>query len=312
MDFKHVSVMTAEALHYLDCRPGRIYADCTVGGAGHAFPILQRILPGGFLIGIDQDIDAVNHAGTALKPFEPHFEIFHRNFSELPQILSQLDIAGVDGILLDLGVSLHQIENGGRGFSFRKDEPLDMRMNIRTRQTAKDLVNELDAESLRDIFRQYGEEKFAGRIARKIVQVRQTKRIRTSRELAQIVTGAVPAKAAAKQKIHPATRVFMALRIAVNQELDRLRLFMGHVADLLNPGGRLCVISFHSLEDRIVKQHIRTLEKSCVCPPDFPVCVCNTVPKFRSLTRKAVLPGPKEIAINPMARSAKLRAAEKL
>jgi 16S rRNA (cytosine1402-N4)-methyltransferase len=304
--------MPAEVLHYLNCRPGKVYVDCTLGGAGHARLILEKIFPDGFLIGIDQDIDAIRNARRILQPFAPHFEIFHRNFSELPQILSSLDIQGVDGIVLDLGLSLHQLEAGGRGFSFKKEEPLDMRMDIETHQTAEYLVNDLAFKDLCRIFREYGEERLAGPITRKIVQVRRTKRIQTSRELAQIVTDAVPRKVAARQKIHPATRVFMALRIAVNQELERLRCFMGYAADLLNPGGRLCVISFHSLEDRIVKQRIRELEKDCTCPPDFPICVCHTIRKLQSLTRKAIKPAAEEIAVNPMARSARLRAAEKV
>lgn len=312
MAFKHISVMPKEVLHYLNCRPGKIYADCTIGGAGHAGAILERILPGGFLIGIDQDIDAVNNAKKVLKPFEPHFQIFHSNFTDLPRILSQLDIDAVDGILLDLGVSLHQLEASGRGFSFKRDEPLDMRMNIHATQKAEDLINQLDVKSLCKIFREYGEERFARQIAQKIVRARQVERIRSSRQLAQLVKDAIPQKISAKQKIHPATRVFMALRIAVNKELERLEAFMDNVADLLNPGGRLCVLSFHSLEDRIVKQRIKALEKDCTCPPDFPVCICNTKKMFRSLTRKALTPTEQEIAANPRARSTRLRAAEKL
>jgi 16S rRNA (cytosine1402-N4)-methyltransferase len=223
-----------------------------------------------------------------------------------------LRIAAVDGILLDLGISLHQLESSGRGFSFNKEEPLDMRMNIEASTKAEDLINSMEEKSLRNIFQEYGEERWAGQIARKIVKQRQRKAIRSSAELAQIICDAVPKKASFNQKIHPATRVFMALRIAVNRELERLDLFMENVADLLNPKGRLCVLSFHSLEDRIVKHRIKALEKTCVCPPDFPKCVCTQKKIARSLTKKVVRPTEDEIAINPMARSAKLRAAEKI
>jgi len=312
MAFKHISVMPKEVLHYLNCRPGKVYADCTVGGAGHAAAILKRILPGGFLIGMDQDIDAVSHAQKALKPFEPNFRIFHGNFTELPQVLSQSGIDALDGILLDLGLSLHQLQASGRGFSFKRDEPLDMRMNIHAQRKAEDLVNQLDAGDLCRIFRKYGEERFARQIANKIVRVRQVERIRSSRQLAELIRATVPMKFSARQRIHPATRVFMALRIAVNRELESLEAFMDNVATLLKPGGRLCVLSFHSLEDRIVKQRIKALEKDCICPPDFPVCICDTKKTLRLLTRKVLTPTEQEIAANPMARSTKLRAAEKL
>ena len=304
--------MLPQVLHYLNCKQGKIYVDCTLGGSGHARAICEKIVPDGVLIGIDQDIDAIQNATKVLKQYDLSIHLFHENFVHLPELLRQLSIAAVDGILLDLGISLHQLESSGRGFSFNKEEPLDMRMNIEASTKAEDLINSMEEKSLRNIFQEYGEERWAGQIARKIVKQRQRKAIRSSAELAQIICDAVPKKASFNQKIHPATRVFMALRIAVNRELERLDLFMENVADLLNPKGRLCVLSFHSLEDRIVKHRIKALEKTCVCPPDFPKCVCTQKKIARSLTKKVVRPTKDEIEINPMARSSKLRAFEKI
>jgi 16S rRNA (cytosine1402-N4)-methyltransferase len=312
MPFKHIPVMLPQVLHYLNCKQGKIYVDCTLGGSGHARAICEKIVPDGVLIGIDQDVDAIQNATKVLKQFDLSIHLFHENFVHLPGLLRQLRIAAVDGILLDLGISLHQLESSGRGFSFNKEEPLDMRMNIEASTKAEDLINSMEEKSLRNIFQEYGEERWAGQIARKIVKQRQRKAIRSSAELAQIICDAVPKKASLNQKIHPATRVFMALRIAVNRELERLDLFMENVADLLNPKGRLCVLSFHSLEDRIVKHRIKALEKTCVCPPDFPKCVCTQKKIVRSLTKKVVRPTKDEIEINPMSRSSKLRAFEKI
>ena len=313
MSFKHSPVMLDQVVHYLNCGPGGIVVDGTLGGAGHAKAILERILPGGTLIGIDQDPDAFHHAERVLKPYSPSICLFHDNFIHLPRILKQLNITGVDGIVLDLGLSSHQLEASGRGFSFQKDEPLDMRMNGRADITAERLINTMPAEKLQDIFRRYGEERWAGRIARKIVAERQDAPIRTSARLAAIVSRAIPRKGKTFGRgIHPATRVFMALRIAVNSELDVLDAFMTTVSDLLNVGGRLCVISFHSLEDRIVKHRIRAMASACQCPPDFPVCRCGKQPVMRTVVRKVLRPSADELAANPRARSAKLRVAEKV
>jgi 16S rRNA (cytosine1402-N4)-methyltransferase len=301
-----------ETVDYLNCKPGKIYVDCTLGGSGHAKAICKKIAPEGFFIGIDQDNDSIRNAAKILKPYESIVRIFHDNFVNLPAILGQLNISAVDGILLDLGISLHQIESGRRGFSFKKDEPLDMRMNTASGPTAEDLINSTSEEDLRHIFKTYGEERWAGQIARRIIRGRGQKKISSSKELAQIVCDAVPKRALQHQRIHPATRVFMALRIAVNKELERLEAFMENVVDLLNPKGRLCVLSFHSLEDRIVKQRIKILEKGCTCPPDFPKCVCNKKRVIRILTPKVVRPTKEEIAVNPRARSTRLRAIEKL
>jgi 16S rRNA (cytosine1402-N4)-methyltransferase len=304
--------MPNEVVYYLNCRPGKIFVDGTIGGCGHAGKICEKILPDGLLIGIDQDRDAVTNAERVLGPYASNIRLFNGNFIHLPDFLSQLKIAAVDGVLLDLGVSLHQIENSGRGFSFRKDEPLDMRMDNQSGETAESLINHLAWENLRNLFKDYGEERWAKQIAHKIVKTRTQNKIRTSKQLAQIVIDAIPAHALSKQKIHPATRVFMALRIAVNKELERLKTFMEQAADFLNPGGRLCVLSFHSLEDRIVKQQLKALERGCSCPPQLPMCVCGQNPQVRILTKKVARPTREEIIANPMARSTRLRAAEKL
>lgn len=310
--FKHIPVMLPQVICYLNCTPGRIYVDCTLGGSGHALAICKKIIPGGIFIGIDQDIDAVRNAKKVLKPLNLSIHLFHDNFIYLPELLQQLKIDAVDGILLDLGISLHQLESSGRGFSFNKDEPLDMRMNITSGTTAGDLINGMEEKNLKKIFYSFGEERWAGQIAKRIVTQRQRKPIRSSRELAQIVCDAVPKKVSNKQKIHPATRTFMALRIAVNRELEMLDGFMENVADLLTPNGRLCVLSFHSLEDRIVKHRMKVLEKGCICPPGLPECACNKKSLVRILTKKVIRPTEDEVANNPMARSAKLRAMEKI
>jgi 16S rRNA (cytosine1402-N4)-methyltransferase len=312
MSYRHIPAMLNEVVFYLNCRPGKIYVDGTLGGAGHAGAICDKITPGGVFIGIDQDIDAINYAKTALQNFSLHVHLIHGNFVRLPEFLSQLNIDAVDGLLLDLGLSLHQLEASGRGFSFRKEEPLDMRMDIQTPETAEMLVNNLAQDDLQKIFKEYGEERWAGQIARSIEKIRRQKKISTSKQLAQIVADAIPGREASKQKIHPATRVFMALRIAVNRELDRLKAFMEYAVDYLNPGGRLCVLSFHSLEDRIVKHRLKALEKGCTCPPQLPRCICGQKPQVRILTRKVIRPTAEEIAVNPMARSTRLRAAEKI
>ena len=312
MSYRHTPAMLNEVIAHLDCHPGKTYVDGTLGGAGHAGAICDRISPGGVFIGFDQDHDAIENARTVLQHANIRIHLLHGNFIRLPEFLSQLNIMAVDGILLDLGLSQNQLERSGRGFSFQKDEPLDMRMDIQTPRTAAQLVNNLAQNDLQKIFIDYGEERWAKKIAGNIVRIRRQEKIRTSRQLARIVADSIPAAAAAKQKIHPATRVFMALRIAVNQELDRLKAFMEYAVDYLNPGGRLCVLSFHSLEDRIVKQRFKALEKGCTCPPRFPQCVCGQKPQIRLLTRKVVRPTDTEIAANPMARSTRLRAAEKL
>ncbi len=311
MRYRHIPVMTDQVIDYLDCSPAKTYVDATVGGSGHAKAILGAIGSDGFLIGIDRDPDAVAFARESLREFEPNVKIFHDNFIHLPQILSELHTKGVDGILLDLGLSLYQLESSGRGFSFMRDEPLDMRMNPAEGKTAEALVNGLSEKQLADIIARHGEERWSRRIAKAIVLVRRGDKIRSSLHLAEIVRDAIPARHRPR-RIHPATRTFQALRIAVNDELACLRTFLDDAVDALNPKARLCVLSFHSLEDRIVKQRFRGLARGCDCPPDFPVCVCGKTPQVRILTKKPVRPDAAEVEANPMARSSKLRAVERL
>ncbi len=319
MLFTHQSVFPDEACRHLNLRPGGIYVDGTLGGSGHARTILSHIGPTGLLIGIDQDPDAIDHAKETLLPLsasKEQVQIFHDNFSALPEILNGLDIQGVDGILVDLGLSFHQLMESQRGFSFQKDEPLDMRMDPRGTETAAEIINHYPEKALVNIFFKYGEEKFSKKIARHIVMQREMEPLKTSRELALLIQELMPAKRlhGPGKKIHPATRIFQALRIAVNKELEQLEDFMAHAPDQLNPGGRLCVISFHSLEDRIVKQAIRSREagQGCTCPREFPQCICGFVPTLKSVFRKPVVPGQDEINNNPLSRSAKLRVAERI
>ncbi len=311
MSYHHITAMLREAVEYLNIRPGGIYVDGTLGGSGHAEKICEKMGRNGVFIGIDQDIDAVENAKKVLGRLNRNIHIFHGNFTLLPEFLSQTGISSVDGILIDIGLSLHQLASSGRGFSFNRDEPLDMRMDIRSKVTAESLVSSMSEKDLATLFFKFGEEKYARRIARKLVQERKTEPIKTSGRLAALVLKAIPAKQSRNSRIHPATRVFMALRIAVNKELSVLEDFLGTAVDLLNQRGRLCVLSFHSLEDRIVKQMFRKMEAPCTCPPDLPKCACGLEPKVRLLTRKVIKPAAEEIKINPMARSTRLRAVEK-
>jgi 16S rRNA (cytosine1402-N4)-methyltransferase len=311
MPYHHISAMPAEVSRFLDCRPGQCVVDCTLGGAGHAADICRKIQPGGTFIGIDQDTDAIRNAKRLLPARGIRRHLIHANFSGLPEILQDLGITAVDGILMDLGISLHHIEGSGRGFSFRKSEPLDMRMDPDTRLTAREIVNTQPEKALKELFYTLGEERLAGPIAKKIVAERARGPIEMADQLADIVKAAVPA-ARSSQRIHPATRVFMALRIAVNRELEHLEAFMARVPELLNPGGRICVLAFHSLEDRIVKTQLKTFASPCTCPPKLPVCSCGKKPLLQLLTRRVVRPTAEEINRNPMARSTRLRAAQRL
>lgn len=312
MAYRHIPVMRSEVLEYLNCRPGKIFVDGTLGGAGHARDICERIMPDGLLIGIDQDPAAIANAGIVLEPFAARVRLVHENFAQLPNVLSQLGIPGVDGILLDLGLSLNQLENSGRGFSFQREEPLDMRMDPRAPETAADLVNGLAEDELRRIFQEYGEERFAGRIARRIAAERRRAPVRTSGELARLVCAAVPGRTSGRSRIHPATRVFMALRIAVNRELERLAEFLDQVPHCLNREGRLCILAFHSLEDRIVKHRLRALAQGRQPESPFATNRERVPGALKVLTKKVLRPGPEEIAANPMARSTRLRAAERV
>ncbi len=313
MAIHHIPVMVNEVIQHLNVRPGKIYVDCTLGGAGHSRAIIDRMKPGGFLVGIDQDKDAINNAKKVLSAYASEIALFHDNFVNIKSVLTQLNIHKVDGILADLGISLHQLAQSGRGFTFQKDEPLDMRMDSNSVLTAGDIVNTADEKELAGIFFRYGEERWSRRIASNIVKERKVKAIKSSFELVRIVSDSIPKKFISKpQRIHPATRVFMALRIAVNHELERLESFLDATADILNPGGRLCILSFHSLEDRIVKHWIKALARGCTCPPIFPQCICRSEKKLRLLTKKPVRPTEQEVELNPMARSTRLRAAERI
>ena len=311
MIYRHVSAMLSEAVAALNCRPGGIYVDGTLGGGGHAEAICNKIAPDGILIGIDQDRAAIDHAHKVLASYAAHVHLFHGNYVQMPAYLSQLGIGTVDGIMLDLGLSQYQIEASGRGFSFQTDEPLDMRMDERNPMRAQDIINHYPEDELHRIFRQYGEERYARRIAHAIVKARNEGPIRTTGQLAGLIRRAIPA-AAARQKIHPATRIFMALRIAVNQELESLEKFLAFFMDVLSVGGRLCVLSFHSLEDRLVKQRFKYLAKGCTCPPVYPKCICSGRPAVRLIHKKVLRPTQQEVILNPMARSTRLRAVEKL
>jgi 16S rRNA (cytosine1402-N4)-methyltransferase len=311
VSFSHLPVLPEEVLALLDPAPGGIYLDGTVGGGGHARLILEASAPDGRLIGLDRDPSALRKAAEVLAPFGGRVVLRHRNFSEAAAVLTELGISGLDGMLLDLGVSSHQLDEASRGFSFRSDAPLDMRMDPTSGPTAADLVNTAATEELARIFREYGEERWAGRIARRIVQVRQQHSLTTTRQLAELVRDAVPG-GKVPARIHPATRVFQALRIQVNQELEHVSRGIAEAIDLLNPGGRLAVISFHSLEDRIVKRFFQEEAKGCICPPRLPTCVCNHRPRLELLTRKGVRASEAEVEANPRARSAVLRAVRRI
>ena len=309
-EFHHVSVLLQECLEGLNIRPEGIYVDGTLGGAGHSSRIAQRLTTGR-LIGIDRDPVALAAAGERLKPWKDRVTLVHSNFCEIKQVLSDLQIPGVDGILLDLGVSSPQLDDGQRGFSYMADAPLDMRMNGEDALTAREVVNTWPQEELKRILYTYGEERYAPQIAAAICRRREEAPIETTLELVDIIRSAMPA-AALREKQHPAKRSFQAIRIAVNDELGEVERMLDTALDLLNPGGRLAIISFHSLEDRLVKTAYAGWAKGCTCPPDFPVCVCGKTPKVRLVGKKPIVSTPQELEENPRARSAKLRVAEKL
>lgn len=307
----HLSVMLDEAVAALRCRAGGIYIDGTAGGGGHAFKILEASSPNGQLVAMDADGEAIKATSKRLEHFGNRAIVVNENFSAMRTALTSLGIAKVDGILLDLGVSSHQLDSSSRGFSFMLDAPLDMRMNNSLGTSAYDLLNTLPREELEAIIREYGEERMARRISAAILRKRGISPIRTTKELAGIVAGAFPNEML-HGRIHPATRTFQAIRIAVNDELNNLKKGMEEGIDILRSGGRFCVISFHSLEDRIVKKSFSENEKGCTCPPDLPVCVCGKKPRLKIITKKPLIPGEAEIHENPRARSAKLRVAEKI
>lgn len=311
VDFHHVPVMSGEVIFYLAPKPGGVYVDGTVGGGGHSQQILDASRPDGIVIGFDRDEEAVGVATGRLAPYGGRFRLFNRNFAELENTLAELGIDCVDGLLLDLGVSSYQLDKAERGFSFLKDAPLDMRMDPSSSETAGHLVNDLSEKDLARLIRDYGEERWAVRIAKRIVEARKVAPLQTTLQLTDIIKGSIP-RAKWEDRLHPATRTFQALRIAVNRELESLEKGLVDGIRLLRSGGRIAVISFHSLEDRIVKNTFREYARGCVCPKSTPLCVCGRVPQVRILTGKPVLPGNEEVLANPRSRSAKLRVAEKL
>ena len=310
MKFEHTSVLLEEVLDNLAIRPDGIYVDGTLGGGGHSFHILERLTEGGRLIGIDQDTDAIAAAGERLACYGDAVTIVHDNYEHMAEVLCDLGIREVNGILLDLGVSSYQLDNPERGFTYRTDAPLDMRMDRSSALSARDIVNTYPEEELVRILREYGEERCAARIAANIVRERKKKPLETTGELSSIVRASIPAKMREKGG-NPDKRTFQAIRIACNRELDVLRDSLDTMIDLLAPEGRLCVITFHSLEDRIVKNAFRRNENPCTCPPEFPVCVCGKKSKGRVITRKAIAPGAEELKTNRRSASAKLRVFEK-
>jgi 16S rRNA (cytosine1402-N4)-methyltransferase len=311
LSFHHVTVLREEAVDGLNIRPDGVYVDCTLGGAGHSSLIASRLGAGGRLIAIDQDDWALDNARERLAPYIDNVTLVKSNFRRIRDVVNDLGLDGVDGVLFDLGVSSPQLDEGERGFSYNADAPLDMRMDQDAPLSAYDVVNEWDEEELARIIWEYGEEKFSRRIARQIVQRRKHAPVRTTGELVELIKEAIPA-AARRTGPHPAKRTFQAIRIAVNDELDAFREAAVDAIGLLRPQGRVSVITFHSLEDRICKQVFQDFAKGCTCPPSFPVCTCGNQATVKIITRKPILPSEAELAANPRARSAKLRVAEKL
>lgn len=310
MELKHYSVLLNECIEALNIRPDGIYVDGTLGMGGHSEQIAKR-LTSGRLVAIDRDEMAIRRARERLAPYADRITFVHGNFRDLPQLLADAGVTGADGMLFDLGVSSPQLDNPERGFSYMADAPLDMRMDRSEGITAWFIVNKWPEEKLKRILYDFGEERYAPRIAQAIVRRRETAPIDTTIELVDVIRSAMPA-AALREKQHPAKRSFQAIRIAVNDELGSISELLDHAVDLLNPGGRLAVISFHSLEDRIVKNAIASREHGCTCPREFPVCTCGFVQTLRSVTRKPILPSPQELEENPRSRSAKLRVAERV
>ena len=309
MEFKHKSVLLNETIDGLNIKPDGIYVDGTLGGGGHAYEVCRRLGEKGGIVGIDQDAAAIEAASARLKDFGEKVTIVRSNYCDMKSKLHELGIDKVDGIVLDLGVSSYQLDTAERGFSYREDAPLDMRMDTRQKMTARDIVNDYTEADLYRVIRDYGEDKFAKNIAKHIVQARAVKPVETTAELSEIIRASIPMKFQ-KKSGHPAKRTFQAIRIELNRELDVLRDSLDDMIDLLNPGGRLCIITFHSLEDRIVKSAFRKNENPCTCPPDFPVCVCGKKSKGSIITKKPILPSEEELEYNSRSKSAKLRIFE--
>ena len=310
MEFSHKSVLLNETIDALQIKPDGIYVDGTLGGGGHSYEICKRLSDKGRLIGIDQDEAAIEAATERLGEFKDRVTIIRSNYCEMKRQLNSIGVTAVDGIILDLGVSSYQLDTAERGFTYREDVPLDMRMDQRQARTAKDIVNDYSEMELYRIIRDYGEDKFAKNIAKHIVQARQEKPLETTGELIQAIKAAIPMKVRAVGG-HPAKKTFQAIRIELNNELGVLKDSLDDMVDLLNDKGRLCIITFHSLEDRIVKNHFRTSENPCICPKEFPVCVCGRISKGKVITRKPILPGEEELEENSRSKSAKLRVFER-
>ncbi len=310
MEFKHKSVLLEETIRNLKVKPDGIYVDGTLGGGGHAYEVCRQLSAKGSLIGIDQDEAAIEAAGERLQEFGDRVTIIRSNYCNMKKELQKIGISSVDGIVLDLGVSSYQLDNAERGFTYREDVPLDMRMDRRGSRTARDIVNTYTENELYRVLRDYGEEKFAKKIARNICTARSEKPIETTGELIELIKQSIPMKMRAVGG-HPAKKTFQAIRIELNQELEVLRNSLDDMIELLNDGGRICIITFHSLEDRIVKTIFRRNENPCTCPPDFPVCVCGKTLMGRVITRKPILPDAEEIAVNKRSKSAKLRVFER-
>ena len=310
MEFSHKSVLLNETIDALQIKPDGIYVDGTLGGGGHSYEICKRLSDKGRLLGIDQDAAAIEAATERLGEFKDRVTIIRSNYCEMKRQLNSIGVTAVDGIILDLGVSSYQLDTAERGFTYREDVPLDMRMDQRQARTAKDIVNDYSEMELYRIIRDYGEDKFAKNIAKHIVQARQEKPLETTGELIQAIKAAIPMKVRAVGG-HPAKKTFQAIRIELNNELGVLKDSLDDMVDLLNDKGRLCIITFHSLEDRIVKNHFRTSENPCICPKEFPVCVCGRISKGKVITRKPILPGEEELEENSRSKSAKLRVFER-
>lgn len=310
MEFKHTSVLLEETIDNLCIRPDGIYVDGTLGGGGHSYQIASRLNERGRLIGIDQDGDAIEAAGKRLEPFADRITLIRNNYCNAREVLKQLGIERIDGMILDLGVSSFQLDNVERGFSYKYDTALDMRMDTRQSLSAREIVNNYSEMELFRIIKDYGEEQFAKNIAKHIVNARMDKPVETTGELNEIIKAAIPAKMRATGG-HPSKKTFQAIRIECNRELEVLRDSLDDMIDMLNPGGRICIITFHSLEDRIVKSAFRRNENPCTCPPDFPVCVCGQVSKGRVISRKPILPSKEEMEVNKRSKSAKLRVFER-
>jgi len=310
MEFRHTSVLLKETIEALNIMPEGVYLDGTLGGGGHAFEVCKKLNDNGRLYGIDQDADAIIAAGKRLEEFGKKAVIIRDNYCNAREVLREQGVEKVDGIVLDLGVSSYQLDTVERGFTYKYDTPLDMRMDQRQMLTARDIVNEYDEKTLYRVIRDYGEDSFAKNIAKHIVQARQHKPIETTFELNEVIKAAIPAKMRAVGG-HPSKRTFQAIRIECNHELEVLKDTLGDLVHLLNPQGRLCIITFHSLEDRIVKSFFKEMEHPCTCPPEFPVCICGKLPSGRVITRKPVLPSQEELEVNSRSKSAKLRVFER-